>query len=88
MHYSAAIIDYCFVSNGADVYRYSVNTASGEDGYLASDHYAIEVELTVPSNSFAQSTSEPNIFQRIINAIVSFLQGIIDFINSIIAGLG
>ncbi len=86
--YNGTIIDYCFVSNGADVDRYSVNTASGEDGYLASDHYALEVELTVPSNSFAQSTSETNIFQKIISAIIAFLQSIIDAINSIIASLG
>ena len=40
-------IDFVLISEGADCQTYNIRTVNGSDGYLASDHAAVRLNLTV-----------------------------------------
>ncbi len=77
------IYDYCFLKNGADAESYRVVTDKGDDGFLISDHFASEIEIYTPSNTFAVNAKPVDPDGNVEK--VSFFDRVAEFFRRIIA---
>lgn len=65
-------IDFVLVSDGVDCQTYNIRTVNGSDGYLASDHAAVRLNLTVKNSE--GGSFDPGGFDFDFSSILSWFK--------------
>ena len=81
---NGTVIDFVLGSNGVDCSTYNTVNVTGSDGYLASDHAAVIVNLAVNASSSGGSNSGFDIGDFDFSSILGWIKTIINIIKAII----